>query len=145
MKLNSSRDKGRWVTFAFSLWFSNIIETTDVPTDEAAAHPDQSVLSSSHYQDNTSAASLVGMCRSSVGSLGTTREQFVPTSCQPSPPPPSPALFQQMSWEWRLWESDGGLRRSEIKTQRSLQALLPGWHPGASLQLNPSTDALLSN
>lgn len=68
-----------------SLRFTHIIKRTDVPTDEAAAHPEQSVLSLSHYPDNTSAGALVGMCRSSVGSLGTAREQFVPSRHQSRP------------------------------------------------------------
>lgn len=62
----------------YSLGFTHIVKRTDVPTDEAAEHAQQSVLSLSHYPDNTSAGAVVGMCRSSVGSLGTAKEQFVP-------------------------------------------------------------------
>lgn len=78
MKLNSCRDGGKVDDLCLSLGFTHIVRATDVLTDETAVHPEQSVLSSSHYPDSTSAGTLVGMCYSSVGSLGTAREQFVP-------------------------------------------------------------------
>lgn len=73
------------VDLGFSLGFTDIVTGTGVLSHEAPAHPEQSVLSSSHYPDNTSAGTLVRMCHSSVGSLGTAREQFVPQRHRPRP------------------------------------------------------------
>lgn len=73
------------VDLGLSLGFVHIVTGTGVLPDAAPVHPEQSVLSSSHYPDNTSAGALVGMCHSSVGSLGTAREQFVPRRHRPRP------------------------------------------------------------
>lgn len=84
-KIKLMQGWGMVVDLGFSLGFTHIVTGTGVLTDEAPAHPEQSVLSSSHYPDNTSAGTLVRMCHSSVGSLGTAREQFVPQRHRPRP------------------------------------------------------------
>lgn len=107
-----------------SLGFTHTVKRTDdVPTDEAVAEPEQSVLSSSHYPDNTSAGALVGMCHSSAGSLGTAREQFVPPRHRARPHREHHLLDSRQTRLSGLREDVGG---GGGKTQCSAQASLAG-------------------
>lgn len=121
------------VDLGFSLGFTHIVAGTSGLTEEAPAHPEQSVLSSSHYPDNTSAGTLVRMCHSSVGSLGTAREQFVPQRHRPRPHRRHHLLCSSR-WGGGGSRRAKGLRDDEgVKTFRSG---LAGWHPGARRRLN---------